>query len=93
LYCLDGVLALLGRNQSSKRGYIYARVSSTKQRPDLDRQCTDLQEAYPEHVLVKDIASGVNFKRRGMQTLLEQALKGMVSEIVVLHRDRLARLG
>jgi len=93
MYCLDGVLALLGQSQHSKRGYIYARVSSAKQRPDLDRQCQDLQEAYPGHVLVKDIASGVNFKRRGLQTLLEQALQGMVSEIVVLRRDRLARLG
>lgn len=28
-----------------------------------------------------------------MQTILEQALRGMVSEIVVMRRDRFARLG
>ena len=95
LYRVGGVAALLGVADSNtiKRGYVYARVSSIKQRPDLDRQITDLQQAYPQHVLVKDIASGVNFKRQGLRTLLERALAGMVSEVVVMHRDRLARLG
>jgi len=95
LYRVDGVTNLLGvtASETTKRGYIYARVSSAKQRPDLDRQIADLQQAYPKHVLVKDIASGVNFKRLGLRTLLEHALVGMVSEVVVMHRDRLARLG
>ena len=95
LYSVGGVAALLGVAvaDTAKRGYIYARVSSAKQRPDLDRQIADLQQAYPEHVVVKDIASGVNFKRQGLRTLLERALDGMVSEVVVMHRDQLARLG
>lgn len=93
LYDLDGVLALLGRNEPSKKSYVYARVSSAKQRGDLERQIQDLKEAYPGHILVKDVASGVNFKRPGLQTILEQSLKGVVEEVVVMHRDRLARIG
>jgi predicted site-specific integrase-resolvase len=95
-YSVDGVAALLGDGRdgsTDKRAYIYARVSSAKQRADLDRQVADLKEAYPGHVLVKDIASGINFKRPGLCSLLERALGGLVSEVVVLHRDRLARFG
>lgn len=93
MYCVDGVMGLLGQRPSAKRSYIYARVSSDKQRGDLERQINDLKEAYPDHQIIKDIASGVNFKRKGMQTLLERVLAGMVSEVVVMHRDRLARIG
>jgi len=38
-----------------------------------------------------DIGSGLNFKRKGLQTLLELCFKGLVSEVVVAHRDRLCR--
>ena len=93
MYDVDSVLKLLGQQPVGKQSYIYARVSSAKQSTDLDRQVQDLQKAFPSHVVVKDVASGVNFKRKGLQHLLELVLKGMVSEIVVTHRDRLARIG
>ena len=94
MYCIDGVMGLLGqRPTTGKQGCIYARVSSSKQRGDLDRQVADLQKAFPGHIIIRDVASGVNFKRKGLQTLLEHVLTGMVSEVVVSHRDRLARIG
>jgi putative resolvase len=93
MYSVDGVLQLLGQQPVGKQSYIYARVSGAKQRDDLERQIQDLQKAFPTHIVLKDVASGVNFKRKGLQTLLELVLKGMVSEIVVAHRDRLARIG
>jgi predicted site-specific integrase-resolvase len=93
MYSVDGVLGLLGQQPTGRRSYIYARVSSAKQRNDLDRQIDDLKKAYPGHDIIKDVASGVNFKRKGLQTLLEHVLAGLVSEIVVMHRDRLARIG
>jgi predicted site-specific integrase-resolvase len=40
---------------------------------------------------VSDVASGINWKRKGLKTLLEQSLSGNISEIVVAHRDRLCR--
>lgn len=93
MYDVDCVHGLLGQTPTEKRSYIYARVSSSKQRGDLERQIEDLQKAYPNHILIKDTASGVNFKRKGLQTLLEHVLLGVVSEVVVAHRDRLARIG
>lgn len=95
LYFVDGVENLLGINRTTtgKRGYIYARVSSTKQQPDLERQIQELQEAYKGYILIQDIGSGINFKRKGLNTLLDRAINGMVSEVVVMHRDRLARFG
>lgn len=94
MYSVDGVRALLGQHPSSdKRAYIYARVSSAKQRGDLERQIQDLTQAYPGYDVIRDVGSGVNFKRKGLQTLLERVVAGLVSEVVVMHRDRLARLG
>jgi putative resolvase len=72
-----------------KSGYVYARVSSNKQREDLERQKQLLLSRFPVHKLLSDIGSGVNFKRPGLKTLLEHSSRGLVSEIVVTHRDRL----
>jgi predicted site-specific integrase-resolvase len=81
MYDVDGVRSLFGKHTTSKKSYIYARVSSSKQRADLDRQVEDLQKAFPGHLVVKDIASGVNFKRKGLQTILEQVILGVVEEV------------
>lgn len=76
-----------------KKKYIYARVSSFKQQQDLQRQVAMLQEAYPSFDVIQDVGSGINFKRRGFLTLLDNVLGGNVSHIVVAHRDRLSRFG
>jgi putative resolvase len=69
----------------------YARVSSAKQKEDLQRQIQLLGEAYPNHEIVKDVASGINWKRSGFTSLLDRVLRGDVEEVVVSHRDRLCR--
>lgn len=75
----------------NKQKFIYARVSSQKQKADLQRQIESLQEKYPEHKVVYDIASGINFQRKGLQKLLQLSSQGMVEQIVCAHRDRLCR--
>jgi len=77
----------------SKEKYIYARVSSHKQTTDLQRQVDALQKTYPDYEVIQDIGSGINFKRRGLVSLLDKVLGGQVSHIVVAHRDRLTRFG
>lgn len=72
---------------------LYARVSSTKQHDDLERQIAYLRSKEPHAQLVTDIASGLNFKRKGLKALLERCLQGHKLTIVVAHRDRLARFG
>jgi len=76
---------------ATKKGFLYARVSSVKQKEDLERQKQLLSSRFPTYELISDIGSGINFKRKGLQTLLEQSCKGLVGEIVVTHRDRLCR--
>jgi len=71
----------------------YCRVSSHKQCDDLARQVAFLREKYPQATMVKDIGSGLNFKRKGLNAILERAMRGDKLKVVVAHRDRLARFG
>ena len=70
----------------------YARVSSSKQADDLERQVSSLKSRFPHHNIVTDISSAINWERRGLQTILDTAMRGTLKELVVMHRDRLARL-
>ena len=79
--------------QPTRVSIIYARVSSSKQQNDLDRQVSFLQQKYPNHELITDIGSGINFKRKGLKTLLDKIFSGSVEQIVVAHKDRLTRFG
>ena len=80
-----------GITPPEKQKICYCRVSSPKQMDDLKRQEDFFRQKYPSHVLVTDIGSGINWKRKGLKTILEQAMQGNISEIVVAHRDRLCR--
>ena len=71
----------------------YCRVSSPKQRDDLERQVAHMREHFPNHEVVKDIGSGLNYKRKGLKSILGRVLAGDKLEIVVAHRDRLTRFG
>ena len=71
----------------------YCRVSSAKQQGDLARQVAFMREKYPNAEIIKDIGSGLNFKRKGLQTLLQRLLQGDKFTLIVAHRDRLCRFG
>ena len=62
----------------AKVNYLYARVSSKKQSDDLKRQIEFLREWSAdkgvEYVVIEDIGSGINFKRKGLQTILDRCL-------------------
>jgi predicted site-specific integrase-resolvase len=81
---------------NEKINYIYSRVSSKKQMDDLSRQVEYLQQRRPEYssyVSITDVASGINFKRKGLQSILDSCLQRTIGELVVAHRDRLCRFG
>lgn len=79
--------------KDTRENYLYVRVSSQKQKDDLDRQIEFLSGKYPGYIVVKDIASGLNYKRKGLLGLLEKSNSGKVNEIVVFSKDRLCRFG
>jgi predicted site-specific integrase-resolvase len=72
---------------------IYARVSSPKQRADLQRQCEYLQSKYPTAEVVSEVGGGLNYKRKKFLALLERVMSGDVERIVIAYKDRLARFG
>lgn len=76
-----------------KKNILYARVSSKKQEEDLERQVKFLQEKYPDYEVVRDIGSGINYKRKGFKRILEYLFKGNIGEVIVTHNDRFARYG
>ena len=82
----------LARNRQKKK-ICYARVSSEHQKEDLQRQIQFLQQHYPGYEIISDIGSGLNWKRKGFETLLENLYQGMVEELVVTYKDRLCRFG
>jgi putative resolvase len=74
---------------------IYARVSSTDQRGDLDRQVARLVEhstgvGMAPTKVVSEVGSGLNGHRTKLLGLLRDP---GVGTIVLEHRDRLARFG
>jgi predicted site-specific integrase-resolvase len=74
---------------------VYARVSSSDQKQDLDRQVgrvTDWATRQGWHVdrVVTEVGSALNGHRRKFLALLRD---GGVERIVVEHRDRFARFG
>lgn len=85
--------------KNAKKVVLYSRVSSAKQKDDLERQRKFLSDNIPDEysgheVLgVSDIGSGLNFKRPGLLRVLGSVKEGDVSRIVVSSRDRLARFG
>ena len=48
---------------------------------------------YPDHELIKDIGSGINFKRNGLRKIIDLAVKNELDEVVVTYQDRLCRIG
>ncbi len=73
---------------------IYARVSSSDQRPNLDRQvarCLEYANAQGLSVgrTVTEVGSGLNGRRKLMRLLADPK----VQTLIVEHRDRLMRFG
>ncbi len=95
LYNKQDIQQLFGEDTESlnKKKVCYARVSSEHQRGDLERQISDLQQQFPTYEIIRDIGSGLNWKRKGFSSLLERVYKGEIQEVVVTHKDRLCRFG
>jgi predicted site-specific integrase-resolvase len=77
---------------------VYARVSGVAQKPDLANQVNALEAYCKQHSLkvdewMSDIGSGLNYKRKQFNRLMEMVELGQVRRIVIAHRDRLVRFG
>lgn len=75
----------------------YCRVSSCDQKHDLKRQ-QELLEAYCaakgwRSLIISDLGSGMNYKKKGLQKLLEMILHRQLKRLVLVSKDRLLRFG
>ena len=80
-------------DKTVKKRICYCRVSSRKQNSDLERQINLMQLNYPNYEIISDIGSGLNFKRKGLEKIIDMAIKGNIEEVVITYKDRLARFG
>ena len=77
---------------------VYARVSSIGQKPDLATQVKALESYCQAHQIMVDewlldIGSGLNYKRKQFNRLMEMVELGQVRRIILAHGDRLVRFG
>jgi len=93
-YAIDDLLLL---NDGDCPTVCYARVSSHDQKDDLDRQ-QQVLEAYCaakgwRTEVIRDLGSGMNYRKKGLNRLLEMILRRRMKRLVLTHKDRLLRFG
>ena len=82
-----------------RKTYIYARVSTTKQKKDLENQIDMLKQfcfsnGYEVSKVYSDIASGISFeKRKDFFKMLDDIISGKVERVIISYKDRLSRVG
>ena len=91
-YIIDNV-SFNDKLQISKKTFCYCRVSTPKQKNDLNRQILYMKNLYPNIEVITDIGSGINFKRKGLLKLLDFAHRGLLNEVIIAYKDRLCRFG
>lgn len=75
----------------------YCRVSTPSQKDDLKTQIENVKsymyaKGY-QFEIIEDVGSGINYKKKGLQTLISKICNREISKIVILYKDRLVRFG
>lgn len=97
-YEKESVYKLLNDNVPRKT-YVYARVSTYKQKQDLENQINLLKQwcvssGIQLHGIYSDIASGISFEKRNeFFNLLDDVLDNKVEKVIITYKDRLSRVG
>ncbi len=97
-YDSDSVYKMLNKDIERKT-YLYAMVSTSKQKKDLENQVQLLknfcfQNGYIINGIYQDIASGISFdKRKQFFQMLDDILAGKVNKVIITYKDRLSRVG
>jgi predicted site-specific integrase-resolvase len=91
-------LSLIKHEVVKKFNIIYARVSNTKQKDDLNRQIERLAQFCSVNSIEVDetfseIASGMNFSRLKFNEIITLMTENRISKIIIEHKDRFCRFG
>lgn len=95
---VERLMELKKEGSGIKKCLLYGRVSTSIQSENLERQLERLtsfalSNGFTIEGIHKDIASGMNFKRQGLLTLLNYCQKHRISTVIIEYKDRLARFG
>lgn len=94
---IDNFLGIKEKKSKKKRLIIaYGRVFSQSQKKELKNQMKYLEEySINKGIIIDeylyDIGSGINFKRKNLQKIIELVLQNKVKRIIITYKDRLAR--
>ena len=96
-YSQEQLNRILGVKDTTRKVIGYCRVSSHKQKDDLDRQVENMRtyllaQGKPFEIIT-DIGSGINYKKKGLRELVKLITQNEVDKVVVLYKDRLLRFG
>lgn len=96
-YSLDQLKDFSTADKQKKLVIGYCRVSTQSQKDDLETQINNVKsymyaKGY-EFEIISDIGSGINYKKKGLQELLDKINNQNISKIVILYKDRLIRFG
>lgn len=96
-YSNEQLNRILGIKDKSRKVIGYCRVSSHKQKDDLDRQIQNMQtyllaQGRPFEIIT-DIGSGINYKNKGLKELVKLITQNEVDKVVILYKDRILRFG
>ena len=94
---LNTIISGSSEINKSKKIIGYCRVSSQKQKDDLERQVDNvktymLAKGY-QFEIITDIGSGINYNNKGLNKLLDMVSNNQVDKIVIMYKDRLVRFG
>ena len=94
---LNHFLGLKLEKQINKKIIGYCKVSSHKQKDDLERQIENVKtymyaKGY-QFEIITDIGSGINYNKKGLNQIIDMVTNSEVEKIVVLYKDRLIRFG
>ena len=85
-------------NNNNKLTLLYSRVSSHDQKQDLITQQSKLlhyaqSNNFNNIKLISDLGSGLNYKKSGLNQLLNLILTQQIQTLIINHKDRLLRFG
>ena len=96
-YSLDQLKDFSTADRKKKLVIGYCRVSTSSQKDDLETQINNVKsymyaKGY-EFEIISDIGSGIDYKKKGLQELLNKITDQDVSKIIILHKDKLIGFG
>ena len=93
----EDVYKILGKGDAGRLNVIYARVSTNKQKQDLENQIANNiaylnSQGIRVDKIYSDIKSGMSLDRKGFMELLSDVMDYKIKSVYISYKDRLARL-